>query len=528
MGGYRLGDVKLASVIEPTFIVVQVPLATRSQVSQLSNLPVMSAAGNTVPLGELGDFVLQQEEPIIYHKDLRAIEYVVGEMEGRLGAPIYGMFNVEAFTDEYTTPDGVIMEGMPMNLLGPPSDDNVSGFEWTGEWTVTFETFRDMGIAFMAALVLIYGLIVWEFRDFAIAGLIMSPIPCTMIGIVPGHWVMGAEFTATSMIGMIALGGIIVRQSILIVEFVKIEVAKGRPVREAAVAGAEIRMRPIMITSLTLMAGAWAIIFDPIFQGMAVSLLFGAGVATLMAVLIIPLGCISLRRRFYLEEAADSAELVLSSKYEEIEGEAVEAVEEQVAEYKTPLWMRLYSGVIGLFSWIFLILRSVFIMLKMAVGAVLGKFGGSDEPPSPPPASPPPSSPTPPASSSGGAAAVAETPKEEKVEAEEQIEAEAQVEETAAAEKKVAQKKEAAPAKKEAAVKKPSAKVKRAPAKKTAASKAKTEETKPEVKETRTGENISAEEAESTRKPAPDQKKAPSKKTSPRGRRGIRLKVDND
>ncbi len=187
MGGFRLGDVKLASVIEPTFIVIQVPLATRSQVSQLSNLPVMSAAGNTVPLGELGEFVLQQEEPILFHKDLRAIEYVVGEMEGRLGAPIYGMFAIEELTDQYTTPDGVIMSGMPMNLIGPPSDDNNSGWEWTGEWTVTFETFRDMGIAFMAALVLIYGLIVWEFRDFAIAGLIMSPIPCTMIGIVPGH-----------------------------------------------------------------------------------------------------------------------------------------------------------------------------------------------------------------------------------------------------------------------------------------------------------------------------------------------------
>jgi multidrug efflux pump subunit AcrB len=538
MGGYRLGDVKLASVIEPTFIVIQVPLATRSQVSQLSNLPVMSTAGHTVPLGELGDFVLQQEEPIIYHKDLRAIEYVVGEMEGRLGAPIYGMFNVEAFTDEYTTPDGVIMEGMPMNLLGPPSDDNVSGFEWTGEWTVTFETFRDMGIAFMAALVLIYGLIVWEFRDFAIAGLIMSPIPCTMIGIVPGHWIMGAEFTATSMIGMIALGGIIVRQSILIVEFVKIEVAKGRPVREAAVAGAEIRMRPIIITSLTLMAGAWAIIFDPIFQGMAVSLLFGAGVATLMAVLIIPLGCISLRKRFYMEEAADSAEMVLSSKYEEIEGEAVEAVEARVEEYKTPLWMRIYSGVIALFGWIFLILRSVFIMLKMAVGAILGKFGGSDEPPSPPPASSPPSSPppfTPPGPGAGESAAVAEKPQQEKVAAEQKTtpqaaaepEVEAEVKAATAPENKVAQKKETGSSDKTAAVKKTPAKVKRAPAKKPAASKVEAEKGEPAVKETGAEAGLSAEKTESTRKPAPA-KKAPSKKTSPRGRRGIRLKVDND
>jgi predicted RND superfamily exporter protein len=152
-----------------------------------------------------------------------------------------------------------------------------------------------MGLAFMAALVLIYGLIVWEFRNFKLAGLIMSPIPLTLIGIIPGHLIMGAEFTATSMIGLIALGGIIVRQSILIVEFVKLEVAKGQPVREAAVRGAEIRMRPILITSLTLMAGAWAIIYDPIFQGMAVSLLFGAGVATLMAVIVIPLGCITLR-----------------------------------------------------------------------------------------------------------------------------------------------------------------------------------------------------------------------------------------
>ena len=530
MGGYRLGDVKLASVIEPTFIVIQVPLATRSQVSQLSNLPVVSASGTAVPLGELGDFVLQQEEPVIYHKDLRAIEYVVGEMEGRLGAPIYGMFNVEAFTDEYTTPDGVIMQGMPMNLIGPPGSDDESGFEWTGEWTVTFETFRDMGIAFMAALVLIYGLIVYEFRDFAIAGLIMSPIPVTMIGIVPGHWIMGAEFTATSMIGMIALGGIIVRQSILIVEFVKIEVAKGRPVREAAVAGAEIRMRPIMITSLTLMAGAWAIIFDPIFQGMAVSLLFGAGVATLMAVIIIPLGCISLRKRFYMETASDSAEMVLSPKYAEIEGEDAEvaaAAEEVVQEYRTPLWMRLYSGIISLFGWIFLILNSVFILLKMAIGAVLGKFGGSDEPPPPPPAASPPSSPPPsssPPSPGEGDSAAAEQPSS--VQAAPAAEAEAEADTTAEQEKEATKDKPAV-------MKKAASPVKRAPAKKAdkkKTAKKKTESTKAasSEKKAEADENaVPAADAEPAKKTAAT-KKAPSKKTSPSGRRGIRLKVDTD
>ena len=539
MGGFRLGDVKLASVIEPTFIVIQVPLATRSQVSQLSNLPVKSAAGNTVPLGELGDFVLQQEEPIIYHKDLRAIEYVVGEMEGRLGAPIYGMFNVEEFTDNYTTPDGVIMQGMPMNLIGPPSDDNVSGFEWTGEWTVTFETFRDMGIAFMAAMVLIYGLIVWEFRDFAIAGLIMSPIPCTMIGIVPGHWIMGAEFTATSMIGMIALGGIIVRQSILIVEFVKIEVAKGRPVREAAVAGAEIRMRPIMITSLTLMAGAWAIIFDPIFQGMAVSLLFGAGVATLMAVLIIPLGCISLRKRFYMEEATDSAEMVLNPKYAEIEGEAIAAAEEAVQEYKTPLWMRIYSGIIGLVGWIILIVRSIFIMLKMAVGAILGKFGGG-EPPSPPPATSPPSGSPPPAPPSGGesdssTAARQSAPVQNKTveETVDKAPEPAPAESKQVAKAELTQQKASGGSKKDSDANKKKSTIKRAPEKKQekkklekkkeGTSKSAVTASKAEVIE----EPAAVEEAEPVKK-AVLTKKAPSKKTSPRGRRGIRLKIDTD
>jgi multidrug efflux pump subunit AcrB len=298
MGGYRLGDVKRAAPLEPTYIVMQAPLAVRSQVARLTNLPIPTADGKTIPLGELGHFTAQQEDPIIYHKDLRPMEYVTGEMTGRLGAPIYGMYGVEDLLENYTTPDGVQITGMPMGLIGPPDTDMQSGFEWGGEWTVTYETFRDMGLAFCAAMLLIYGLIVLEFRDYAIAGLIMAPIPLTLIGIIPGHWIMGAEFTATSMIGMIALGGIIVRVSILIVEFVKIEVAKGKDIREAAIEAAKTRLRPIMITSLTLMAGAGAIITDPIFNGMAVTLMFGTGVATLFTMVVIPMGCISAEKRF--------------------------------------------------------------------------------------------------------------------------------------------------------------------------------------------------------------------------------------
>jgi multidrug efflux pump subunit AcrB len=397
MGGFRLGDVKRGTVLEPTYIVMQVPLAVRSQITRLGDLPIPTNMGNTVPLSELGQFMKEPEEPIIYTKDLRDVEYVVGEMEGRLGAPIYGMLYTEDFVREYTTPDGNQMTTMPMNLFGPPKDDFKSNYEWTGEWTVTYETFRDMGIAFMAALVLIYGLIVWEFKNFALAGLIMSPIPLTMIGIIPGHWILGAEFTATSMIGMIALGGIIVRQSILIVEFVKIEVAKGNEVKEAAVRGAEIRMRPIFITSLTLMAGAFAILQDPIFNGMAISLLFGAGVATVMALLVIPLGCISARKQFYVE-TADDGTVAISTSFERIEGISEKTPS---ASSGTPLLMRLWGGIFSVFSWVFYIFRAMFTMVGMGVKAVFGKFGGGGGTP-PPPRQTPPGGGTPPPPRGGG------------------------------------------------------------------------------------------------------------------------------
>ncbi len=410
MGGFRAGDVKRGTVQEPTWIVIQVPLSYRSEITTLGSLPIQSPTGQTVPLAELGYFVRQPEGPILYHKDLRPMEYVVGEMEGRLGAPIYGMLGVEELLRDYDPPgDGEHMSGMPDGLIGPPGNDRVADFEWTGEWTVTYETFRDMGLAFMAALVLIYGLIVWEFRDFGLAGLIMSPIPLTLIGIIPGHLIMGAEFTATSMIGMIALGGIIVRQSILIVEFVKIEVAKGKQVREAAVAGAEVRMRPILITSLTLMAGAWAIINDPIFQGMAVSLLFGAGVATLMAVIVIPLGCISLRRRFYMLET-EAGEIELSGRFAEIEGESGNSTPSAGpppgSRRAVPVWLRLWSGVALSISAVLKVGGMMFDIFK----AIFERFfGGRKASRTGPSGSPP--------SSSAAAPARADSPKVEPVSA---------------------------------------------------------------------------------------------------------------
>ena len=295
MGGYVLGDVKRGTVPEPTFIVLQAPLSVRASTARLLNLPIPSGDGKSIPLVELGRFVEVEEDPVIYHKDLRPVEYVVGEAVGRFAAPIYGMFEVEDLLQGYTTPDGVTLSG---HYLGPPRDEGRSAFEWTGEWTVTYETFRDMGAAFAVALILIYILVVWEFGNFMVPAVIMAPIPLTLIGIIPGHMLMGAEFTATSMIGFIALAGIIVRNSILLVDFSINQVRDGVDVHDAVILSCKTRTRPIIITALALVLGSFVILFDPIFQGMAISLLFGVLVSTVLTLVVIPLGCISARAAF--------------------------------------------------------------------------------------------------------------------------------------------------------------------------------------------------------------------------------------
>ena len=295
MGGARLGDVKRGNILEPTYIIMQVPLEIRSKISSLTDLPITTPQGTTIPLGEMGRFVKDYMDLPIYHKDLRPVEYVTGEVTGELDAPIYGIFEVEDLLKNYTSPDGAKMQG---ELMGPPLSYTKSAFEWTGEWTVTYETFRDMGLAFGVALILIYMLVVWEFGNFVLPAVIMAPIPLTLLGIIPGHWIWDAKFTATSMIGFIALAGIIVRNSILLVDFTQQEINKGVSVREAVILSCKARTRPIVITAFALVAGSSVILSDFIFQGMAISLLFGALVSTVLTLLVIPLGCVSASNSF--------------------------------------------------------------------------------------------------------------------------------------------------------------------------------------------------------------------------------------
>ncbi|MCP3869665.1 MAG: MMPL family transporter [Gammaproteobacteria bacterium] len=386
LGGMVLGDVKQRAGHEPVNIVIQVPLAERSQITRLGDLPIQSEAGVTLPLRELGRFEQVSEEPIIYHKDLRGVEYVVAEVGGELAAPVYGMFQVQdLLAADYTAPDGVKLDTW---WFGPPPDDTVSSIEWTGEWTVTYETFRDMGGAFMVALVLIYILVVWEFGNFRIPALIMAPIPLTLLGIIPMHAIMGAEFTATSMIGWIALAGIIVRNSILLVDYSVHEVRRGTPVAEAVIRSCKTRTRPIMITALALVAGSSVIFTDPIFQGMAISLASGVMVSTVLTLIVIPLGCIKASKSL-CEVAA--AGFVPSEAVPTLPEPVVEvAAPQTTASYKMPLLLVIWGKVVSVLLMVFYLVRGIFLLLGQFF-----KRKKSAPPPPPPRSAPPPTSPPP-------------------------------------------------------------------------------------------------------------------------------------
>jgi multidrug efflux pump subunit AcrB len=295
MEPWTISTIRQKNALEPTPIVLKIPLSIRSQLNYLKQFPIASKFGGFVPLSEVGKFVLKKQDDYIFRKDLVDLEYVVGEPIGRLSAPIYAMNTVDSLLQKYKTIDGKKISG---EFWGRDKEvKDTASFVWAGEWTVTYETFRDMGIAFMVALVMIYMLVVWQFGNFLIPAIIMSPIPLTLLGIVPGHWLLSAEFTATSMIGWIALAGIIVRNSILLIDFVVQEYAKGVDYKLAVINSCMARTRPILITAFALIGGSSVILFDPIFQGMAVSLLFGVFVATILTLFVVPLGVLSAGER---------------------------------------------------------------------------------------------------------------------------------------------------------------------------------------------------------------------------------------
>ncbi len=370
LGGYVLGDVKQRAGHEPINIVVQIPLAERSNISRLGDILVTSSSGVGVPLRELGRFERRQESPVVYHKDLRPVEYVVADVGGDLAAPVYGMLQVQEKLLERgcETPDGNTLCDN-ISWAGPPPDDNQSAFEWAGEWTVTYETFRDMGMAFFAALILIYILVVWEFGNFRIPALIMAPIPLTLLGIIPAHMLFfqagwGGEFTATSMIGWIALAGIIVRNSILLVDFSVHEIQHGSTVVEAVLRACKTRTRPILITALALVCGSSVIFFDPIFQGMAISLASGVLVSTILTLIVIPLGCVSAAKSLCEVAGVDCSGRLPGDS--DIQGYVApqRSGESTASAHQQPLWVRVWGAVATGLITLFMLLQGITGQLK--------------------------------------------------------------------------------------------------------------------------------------------------------------------
>jgi multidrug efflux pump subunit AcrB len=284
LGGEDLTFIHQAREREPIPVRLEAPVADKADISSLLALEVRSRAGVSVPVSEFARVVERPWDDAIIHKDLLPVVFVNGDMAGDLDSPLYGMFDLAGGVGELEFAG----ERVEQRYISQPDNPYYFSLKWDGEWQITYETFRDMGIAYAVGLLLIFLLVVAQFRSYLLPLIIMAPIPLTVIGVMPGHAVLGAQFTATSMIGMIALAGIIVRNSILLVDFIEQEQTAGRPLEEAVVAAAAVRAKPIILTAIAAMMGAFFILDDPIFNGLAISLIFGILVSTLLTLLVIP------------------------------------------------------------------------------------------------------------------------------------------------------------------------------------------------------------------------------------------------
>jgi multidrug efflux pump subunit AcrB len=270
----------------PAAATLRLPAELQGDLDKLLQFSVRSSSGKLVPIRELVTISDTVREQPIHHKDLLPVNYVVADMAGKIDSPLYGMFAMRANVAAIPTPGGGALVEYFIHQPDDPYRDYA--IKWDGESQITYETFRDMGAAYGVGLILIYLLVVAQFGSYLTPLIIMAPIPLTIIGVMPGHALLGAQYTATSMIGMIALAGIIVRNSILLVDFINLQVAAGIPFKDAVVGSAITRAQPIMLTGLAAMLGAFFILDDPIFNGLAISLIFGIFVSTLLTLVVIP------------------------------------------------------------------------------------------------------------------------------------------------------------------------------------------------------------------------------------------------
>ncbi len=286
VSGSQAGLLHFPKEAEDVPLRLRLPLADRSSIDALNRLRVASASGKLVPLGELGRWEKSERERNIYHKNLMPVVYVTADVAGREESPVYPILNMDERITAMHLPEGYRLETYTAQQ---PSESDRLAMKWDGEWHITYEVFRDLGLAFAAVLVLIYILVVAWFQSFKTPLVIMAAIPFSLVGILPGHWALGAFFTATSMIGFIAGAGIVVRNSIILVDFIELRLSLGEPLAQAVVDAGAVRFRPMMLTAAAVVVGSAVILFDPIFQGLAISLMAGEVASLLLSRMTVPI-----------------------------------------------------------------------------------------------------------------------------------------------------------------------------------------------------------------------------------------------
>ncbi|MFH1026473.1 MAG: efflux RND transporter permease subunit, partial [Pseudomonadota bacterium] len=285
LGGQSVGILHLPKEKEAVAIHLRLPVGQRSSVADLSTINVPGSRG-LVPLSQLVRVTTGIEQKTLYRKNLKNVIYVIGDVAGQIEAPVYAILKMQKEIKALPTPDGSKIEVLASRQ---PWSEEKMGMKWDGEWHITYEVFRDLGIAFVAVMVLIYILVVAWFKDFSTPLVIMAPIPLTLIGILPGHAVFGAFFTATSMIGFIARAGIIVRNSIILIDFAEMKRREGMALDEAIIEAGAVRFRPMLLTGAAVVVGSFVIVFDPIFQGLALAMMFGEIASTTLSRVTIPI-----------------------------------------------------------------------------------------------------------------------------------------------------------------------------------------------------------------------------------------------
>ncbi len=284
-GGISAGLLHVDSEKQDIPLTVRLDRSSRSDLDRLKSLKLTGRQGQQVALGELVHQTLSVEDKSIYHKNLMPVTYVTADIAGEIESPVYAVLALGPKIDEIKIPQGYQIE---QHMAALPTDSDRYSMKWDGEWHITYEVFRDLGIAFAAVLILIYGLVVGWFQSFLTPLIIMAAIPFSLVGIVPAHGLLHAFFTATSMIGFIAGAGIVVRNSIILVDFIELRLAEGVPPDQAVIDAGAIRFRPMMLTAAAVVAGSSVILFDPIFQGLAIALMAGEIASLLLSRMTVP------------------------------------------------------------------------------------------------------------------------------------------------------------------------------------------------------------------------------------------------